>query len=135
MQTHFDRDAFNRLYPEIGPDQSDQDAFDVIRFGGEVVADFRWSTDNPGVGAGAETIVQFRGQYFGFSSEPAVLGPFKNWEDALIALDLGTPDSEVIELSPTTWEISCSLISTEALIDRLNVPEGGSVVVNGTQVS
>lgn len=134
MQTHFDRDAFDRLYPEIGPDHDDEDAFDAIRFEGEVVADFQWSTNSPGVGAGSETIVQFRGHYFGFSSDPAVSGPFQNWEDAMIALDLRTPESEIVELTPTAWEISCSLMSTEALVDRLKVPTGGTVVVNGTQV-
>ena len=72
-----------------------ENAYDLVREEGRVVAQHDWDSGGPGAGAGSVVIYLFRGLFFG-DDDTGCFGPFETFADAAKGMGI------FIETSATT---------------------------------
>jgi hypothetical protein len=78
---------------------------------GKVVYSLFWDSGGPGGGAGSETIVKFKNQYWAFTGSAEFFGPYDAMEYAL--------SSEFITVTEATQSVYSSELSAEEIAELL----------------
>jgi len=73
---------------------------ETIRVYGVNIIDIEWSTDNPGVGAGMDSVILHDGCYWYAPDDGDLVGPYSSAMDAVIKneLNLISPTTDTIEI-------------------------------------
>jgi len=101
---------------EIIQDDRFEDLFEMLLEHGDIVFSNSWDTGNPGAGAGTSSIYKYRDKYWAVI-DGEIADSFETFEDAL--------DYGFLSFDSSTEEISCSHISTDELVKKLNVDDYG----------
>ncbi|MFQ5994089.1 MAG: hypothetical protein ACE5K1_03265 [Acidiferrobacterales bacterium] len=86
-----------------------------------------WDSGDNGIGAGNETIFQWRGLYWGMTSDLGLNGPYRSLREAL-------EQNALLDVTDATESITCNEVSTDDLLERLvivSAKPGQRVQING----